>query len=288
MVNNSDAGDVSGLEEVFRAQKLSRTSESVVGASEVTAPQTGQEEALVRTEQIHAATTESMSQSGTGAATQAGSPQDPVVPVEDGLALPRASRTEAVTGGSGGKSAGLAATAVGALWRRDSSRYWTIAALSALVALVVAGVTAGTDSHHTPTTSAQGKHGSARPGSGFHTSGAASTGPTAPGSLTGAVGSGALALGAPAGTSRGSANGPGGHVTLIGAATTTGTAPPSPASNPVTPIASGIGSTVSTVGSSVTGVTNQIGSTIPTAAPAASAVNTVVNAVDQAISATPF
>ncbi len=48
-------------------------------------------------------------------------------------------------------------------WRRGSGRYWTIAAVSALAALVVAGVTADTGQQEPSNRSAQGAHETARP-----------------------------------------------------------------------------------------------------------------------------
>ncbi len=151
-----------------------------------------------------------------------------------------------------------------------------------------------------PQISAQRKHGTARPRSGCHTSGAASTGPTSPGSLTGTVGSGAQLLGTPSDGTRGSGNGSVGHVRLIGAATTTGAPFPSPTassdgspsggatsslpgsggSNPVAPIAAGVGSTERAVGAPVTGLAGQLESAVPTAAPARGAASKVVGAIE--------
>jgi hypothetical protein len=208
-------------------------------------------------------------------------------------------------------------------WKRQSNRYWTIAAFSAVVALVVAGVTAGTAQHGPSNKSAQGAHGTAGPHGLIAPPGTVSTGPTAPGSLTGAIGSGALALGTRSAGARKAGNEPGGHVTLTGAASVTGTlsspgggspggsspgggspgggsagggssgvSPGSSGSNPVSPVAAGVGNTVASVGTSVTGVANQLGSTVPAAAPATnaatSAVSGVLDSVDQAVGATTF
>ena len=68
-------------------------------------------------------------------------------------------------------------------WRRHSNRYWTIASVSALVALVAAGITAGAGQHQRSHVAAQGRHGRSRPGGGLNTSGAASMGLAAPGGL---------------------------------------------------------------------------------------------------------
>ena len=66
---------------------------------------------------------------------------------------------------------------------------------------------------------------------------------------------------------------------------TTGFPPPSGGTNPAAPVASAIGSTVSAVGSSVTTAASQIGSSVPAAAATTGVVNTVVNTLDQAVSA---
>ena len=151
-------------------------------------------------------------------------------------------------------------------WRGHSSRYWTIASVSALVALVAAGVTAGTGQHPPSHVAAQGRHGRSRPGGGLNTSGAASTGLAAPGGLL-ADAAGSAGPSSIAGTNGGpgSGNAPGGHVTLIGPATFTGApgspaapsggapsggggaagSPPPAGTNPAAPVASTVGSAVS-------------------------------------------
>ena len=190
---------------------------------------------------------------------------------------------------------------------RETSRYWTIAALSALVALVVAGVTSGTGQHGVLHHLAQGQQGPVRTHSGSHTPGTGSTGPTAPGSRTGDAASGAVSSGTPSGGPHGAAAASSGRVTLIGASSTTGTAAPPPTAppagsaggaggpappqvgrGPATPMPVGAGSTVSPVGSTVTTVAAQLGSAVPPVAPATSAVNGAVGTVDQAVSTTPL
>jgi hypothetical protein len=187
-------------------------------------------------------------------------------------------------------------------WKRETGRYWTIAALSALVAIVVAGgFTAGVGHHGLFNGSAHGADRTARPHGGTPPPVAAPTGPTAPGSLVGAVGSGALALGAPPAEARGSGSEPARRVTPSGRAATTGTLPaPSRAApavgstsassgptagNPAPSPPATVKSMVASVGSSVTGLANQFGDALPAAAPPTNAVRGAVNSVDQAVSA---
>jgi hypothetical protein len=311
MVRNHDAGDVRGLEEVFRSQEISRASGGMEGGSATTSSE-GSDAALLRRMFGHASSAlrDLHRDSDNGARDVLARRVTPATSLD--AALMRDRHAEAASSG-GGAALGANAAAVSAEppWKRQSGRYWTIAAFSAVVALVVAGVTAENAQHGPSNKSAQSAHGTVRPHGGAGTPGTASTGATAPGSLTGAIGSGALALGAPSAGVRGSGNEPGGHVTLIGAATTTGTlpspgggspggespgggssgaSPGSSGSNPVTPVGVGVGNTVTTVGMSVTGLANQLGSTVPAAAPATSAVTNavsgVLDSVDQAVSAT--
>jgi hypothetical protein len=194
--------------------------------------------------------------------------------------------------------------------KRPTTRYRTIASVGALAALVAAGITAGPSQHPRSNLSAQGKHDTARPDGGSHTPRAGSTGPTVPGgSLTAAAEPGGLSSGTGASTSTdgglGSGNSPGGHVTLVGPATftgipvspaasgnspgrvngTTGSPPLSGSINPAALPTSVVGGTASAVGSSVTTAASQVGSSVPAAASTSGVVNTVVNTIDQAVSA---
>ena len=215
----------------------------------------------------------------------------------DGVVVPpgsTAGKAALVTGGA-------AAVSAEPSWRREASRYRTIAACSALVALVAAGITAGSVQHASPKDAAQALQGGGGAGRGD----GLSTSPAAPGSLTGAVGSGVLAM-ASAGTSApatmatlASGRATGGHVTLSGAATTTGSpsspvaqaAPvPVPTTSGGTPVPSAVASAdsiVDAVGSSVTTLVQHVGTTVPTTAPVTTAVNGAVHAIDQAVSTTP-
>ncbi|HEY5335057.1 MAG TPA: hypothetical protein VIJ71_03430 [Mycobacteriales bacterium] len=306
MVKNHEVGDVRGLEEVFRSQEISRASGGMEGGSATTFSE-GRDVALLRRMFGHASSglRDLHRDSDTGATDARSHGVAPATELDAPL-MSDGHAEAASSGGGAAKGANVAAASDEPPWKRQSGRYWTIAAFSAVVALVVAGVTAGNAQHGPSNKSAQGAHGTVRPHGGVGTPGTTSTEATVPGSLTGAIGSAALALGAPAAGVRGSGNEPGGHVTLIGAATTTGTlplpvggspgggssgaSPGSSGSNPVTPVAAGVGNTVTTVGTSVTGLANQLGSTVPAAAPAASAaasaVSGVLDSVGHAVSAT--
>jgi hypothetical protein len=302
-VKNHDAGDVKGLEEVFLSQGISRAVEDGSG----TTSSEGRDVAVGRMFGHASSTLRDLHRDDDSGAGDALSQRVAPATELDAALMPERHSEAASSGGGGAAGASTAASAEPP-WKRQSGRYWTIAALSALVALVVAGVTAATDQHAPSNRSAQGAHRTAGPHGLIALPGTASTGPTAPGSFTGAIGSGALALGTPSAGARGSGNEPGGRVTLIGAATTSGTAPrssggsagggsagTSPGSsgtNPVAPVGAGLGSTVATLGTSVAGVANQLGSTVPATAPATSAatsaVSGVLDSVDQAVGATTF
>ena len=315
MVMNHDAGDVTGLEEVFRSQEISRASGGIWTGADSTTILPGTE-----TWRLRKCSARRRGSAHHRDTMRHGRPVRSVghVVTPRATALDAARHAGPVRGGLVGRRRGEGSKRgrsvwPGPPWKRQSSRYRTIAAFSAVVALVVAGVIAGTVQHGPSNRSAQGAHGTARPGSGLIAlPGTGSTGPTAPGSLTGAIGSGALALGTPSAGARNSGNEPGGHVTLTGAASVTGTlsppgggspgggspgggspgggSPGSSGSNPVSPVAAGVGNTVATVGTSVTGLANQLGSSVPATAPATNAasgaVSGVLASVDQAVSAT--
>ena len=239
-MKNHGAGDVAGLEEVFRSQHRSRL---------------------------------------------AGPALDTPVTPERPL-RPAPSAGGAVTG------AALMAFSADSSWRRETSRSWTFASMSALVALVAAGLTASAVQHRPVLGSAQGQHAAVRPHDGFHTSGAASTGPTAGGPLSGTVGSGVLALGQPPVGATASDNQPHGQVALNGAATTSGAAVASPAGSAAgapplwsgaTPVAAGVGNAVGSAGSSAAGFVSEVGSANQATAPATTAVTGVVNTAEQTV-----
>jgi hypothetical protein len=307
MVKNHDANDVRGLEDVFRSEEFSRPSGATGGGSKgITVPE-DRDDALLRRMFGHASATLRDFRRDDGSAAGSAARLGGAAAALDTASMSPNDSEMASSGGGAAVDGKGAAVSAPPPWKRESGRYWTIAAFSALVALVVAGVTADNGQHAPSNRSAQGAHGTAQPHGRAHTPhGPASTAPTAPGSLTGGVGSAALALGTPsAGTVR-SGNEPAGHVTLSGAATTTGTPPTAPGrssgggspggapgssgTNPTAPGGAAVGSTVDAVGSSVTDLANQLGSAVPTAAPATTAVtNTVsgvLNSIDQAVSPT--
>jgi hypothetical protein len=309
MVKNHDAGDVRGLEEVFRSQEISRASDE--GGSGTTSPAV-RDGALLRRTFDHAwSALRDINRDDRTSSTDAASRQVAPAAALDAALMAEPHSEGVSSGGGDARGAHGAALSGGPPWKRQGGRYWTIAALSAVVALVVAGVTAGNAQHGPSSKSALGAHGAARPHGGAGAPGAAPTGPTAPGSLTGGIGAGVLALHSLPAGGRGSGNTPGGRVTLGGAATTTGSlpstvggsptggspgggssgaSPGSGGSNPVGPVAAGVGNTVATVGTSVTGLANQLGSSVPATAPATNAasgaVSGVLASVDQAVSAT--
>jgi hypothetical protein len=294
MFGRKDAGDVRGLEEVFRSEEFRRGTENM--RRDEVAPPVGPEDMLFAEEF-----------GGPRTVVRLHDPSD----FTDSMRAP----TGDADPSNGGASGDADAETPPASWNRRSTRYWTLACVSALAALVAAGIATGSGSSHRPSIAAQGTHGAARQGSGYHTSGPDTTRPTAPGGNgTGATGSGSLSPGVEVAGTHGSSAAPGGHVSLTGAATYTG-APgspgassggsgggggrpgsPSPAggSNPVAPIAplapvgSTVGSTVSALGTSVTTAASQVGSSVPAAASTTAAVSNVISTVDQAVSASPL
>jgi hypothetical protein len=304
MFTNRDARDVGSLEEVFRSHEFGRVTDAMGGRG-VFDP-AGREGALF--------------------AQEFGRPLTAVLSHDvEGGAEPRRSA------GGGGPGALSEETEVpeqlqqvgpsrdgapsgqehaGAPSKRRATRYGTIASVTALAALVAAGVMAGVGHHARSTVSAQGKHHTARPHSGQGGPGAASTGSRIPsGSLMTAAGSGGLSSGKAMDAGLRAGNAPGVHVSLVGPSIftgnptspaasptpsgtspgvgsgATGSLPPSGTTNPVAPVASPLGNTVSAVGSSVATAASQLGSSVPAAASATGVANTIVNTLDQAVSA---
>src|ERR1700722_13457254 len=143
MVKNHDAGDVRGLEEVFRSQEISRAPGGMDGGSATTSPE-GRDVELLRKmfDQASSGLRGLHRDSDTGARDALGQRVTRATALD--AALMREGQSEAASSG-GGAALGPKAAVVSAEppWKRQSSRYWTIAAFSAVVALVVAGVTAG-------------------------------------------------------------------------------------------------------------------------------------------------
>jgi len=278
MVKNHDAGDVRGLEEVFRAQEL-RLVLGPAGDAPAGSARAAERPSKTVLGLASMAVAGSRRDDGVGPQGGPGQGATPALSLDRRLMAERQVQT---TSSGGGAALGEASVAVSAEppGKRETGRYWTLGSVSALVALVVAGVAAGAGQHPAAHASAQGRHATVRPHDGFHTSGAASTGPTAPGSLTGAVGSGA-----PAGAGV-SVNEPHGHVTLSGAATTTGTAVASLGRSADRPPPLSGGNAPAAVGSSVTGLVSQVGTAVPATTPATGAVVGVVNTVEHTVGAT--
>lgn len=187
--------------------------------------------------------------------------------------------------------------------RPERNRYRAVAAVSgiAAAALVVAGITSGTVQQRRPSeVSAQGARLSSGAGS------AAPGGPTPTATLSAAAGSSAAGGDSPLPAGDDSlpvANASEAHVTLSGPATTSGTAVPSPTaasggapagaggepgsspppppagSSPVTQVMTAVGSSVGAAEASVTAVADQLGGSIPSAAPNTSALGAVTSSI---------
>ena len=222
MINNQDAGDISGLEEVFRSQEFGRTSgTTAVGPA-------GADLSLRRGDGILGTRFGRRPVAAPVGRTEddAGSRRTPDAVGSPGAGAdedPASKEPSSVPSSGAGAGPGKGPAGGPFVWRRHSSRYWTIASVSALSALVAAGITAGMGQHPRSHVAAQARHGGSRPGGGLNTSGAASTGLAAPGGLLADAG-GSAGPSSVAGTNSEprSGNAPGGHVTLIGAATFTG------------------------------------------------------------------
>jgi hypothetical protein len=232
MVKNHDAGDVRGLEEVFRAQEL----RPVPGpAGDAPAGSARAAERPSKTVLGLASTAVAGSRPDDGVGLQGGPGQGATA----ALSLDRrlmAERQVQTAPSGGGAVLGEVSVAVSGEppGKRETCRYWTLGSVSALVAPAGAGVSVN-ESH--------------------------------------------------------------GHVTLSGAATTTGTAvaslggsadrpPPSGGSAPAAPVAAGVGSAVGAVGSSATGLLSQVGSAVPTTTSVPSALIGFVDTVEQTVGAT--
>ena len=285
MFGHKDAGDVRGLEEVFRAEEFGRRTDNA--GRDVVAPPMGPEDVLFAQEFGRPRTVVRLhdpSDFTDPTLTPTGEALRGAWTDDTGESEPRLQADPS----DGGAALGDAdAETPPASWNRRSTRYWTLACVSALAALIAACVTAGSGSSHRPSIAAQGTHGAARRGTGYHTSGPATAGPTAPGGNgTGATGSGSLSPGVEVAGTHSTSNALRGHVSLTGAATYTGA--PTGGSNPVAPtapLASTVGSAVSALGSSVTTAASQVGGPVPDAASTTGADSNVISTVDQAVSA---
>jgi hypothetical protein len=310
MFSKRDADDVGSLEEVFRSHEFGRAT-GAMGKGGVLAF-AGYEEALFAKE-FHRPLTAVPVRGVEGEAehrqsTSGGGPEAAQV---DEVEMPEQPLQETPSGGGAAPKAEHAEAPKPASTRR-ATRFWTVASVSALVALVAAGIMAGASHHPRSNVLAQGRHNTGRPHGGLQAPGAAPAGSTAPGgSLAAADGPAGLSPGTFTDGGPGAGTAPGGHVTLVGPATFTGTPvppaasgnapgagdgaiaspPPAGGTNPVAPVgpaapvASTVGNTVSAIGSSVTTATGQIASFVPATGPGVGVVNTLVNTLDPAAGA---
>ena len=157
-MKNHDAGDVRGLEEVFRSQEISRASEGIRGDGGNTS-RDGRDDALLRRMFGHSSSAiRDLHRDDHTRVDVDGALSHVVVPVTelDAAMMPERSPHAAASGGGAALGENDAAVFAEPPWKRQSGRYRTIAALSALVALVVAGVTAGSVHPGPPHRSAAG------------------------------------------------------------------------------------------------------------------------------------
>ena len=314
MFNNHEVGESAGLEAVFRSQQFGR---AVGGAAAADGSARGGREAsmfpksLDRTTRPAAASLRKRDETTGGLA-----PCDDVCqPTGDDAEetplrkLPTASPLGGTPGGEE-RAATPAATPAAVPSKPPNNGFRTAAVVSgvAAAALVVAGVTSGAGQHPSPVVSAQGKHTTGRLHGGSRSSaGGASPGTAAAGgaALTGAPGarwSLATLISSRTRRALGAGGAPGGHVSISGAATTTGgavpapvtppasgstgsagspPAPPSTGGNPGTPAGLPVENTVTGVVTSVTDAADQLGASVPAAASTTGALGNVVGGVDQ-------
>jgi len=308
MTNSQDAGEISGLEEVFRSQEFGRTPGTAADGPAGVGLSVRRGEGNVGTWFGRRPVAAPVVRTGDDGASHR--TPDAVGPsVGEADEDPASKQPSSVPASGAGAVPGRGPADDPSSWRRHSSRYWTIASVSALIALVAAGITAEMGQHQRSHVGAQGRHGKSRPGGGVDTSGAASTGLAAPGGLL-ADAPGSAGPSSVGGTNSGprSGNAPVGHVTLIAPATFTG-APGSPAApsggapsgdggsggaagsprpagtNPAASVVFTLGSTVSSATSSITTLASQIGASVSAAASTTAAVNDAITTIDQAVSA---
>lgn len=310
---DNDPGEIRGLEEVFRSRQFGRTSDSAGEGPEAVARSAAREESIFKSEFGGGRRVPAPVPRGGEAGEGAGPsirPADAAVSAD--TRPPRSAEPELAGALVGVAHAGEGAVSSSGPPKRETNTYRAIAALSAVAALVAAGVTSGVGQHRPPSVSAQGHRSPARSHQESSPSGSAATDTAAAaagGSLVDAAGSGAPSPAVHPGRSSGSSgpgSAPGGHVTLIGAATPSGTPsasptapsggsptgtggtpgfpPPSGGGNPTAPTATSVGSTVAAAGASVTTVTDQVGSSIPGTASVTSAVGIVVDGLGGAVS----
>ncbi len=307
MFTNRDTRGVGGLEEVFRSHEFGRATDPMRGRGRGVSDPADREDALLAQEfgrPLMGAP--SLDADGEEEPRPLAGAERPTGGPSEETEVPEQHRAVEASGGGAASGPEPAEAPSTEPAKRRTARYGTFACVTALVALVVGGVMAGAGHHPRSSVSAQGKHDAARPHDGRSSPGPASTGsPAASGSLTASGGSRGPSSGRGTDAGPGSGNAPGGHVSLVGPATftvtpaspgvpgdppgvgsgATASPPPSGSTNPVSAAASSAGSAVSGVGSSVTAVAGQLGGAAPAAASAVGVANTIVNTLDQAVSA---
>ena len=230
MFTNWDARDVGGLEEVFRSHEFGRVTDATRGRG-VSRP-AGCEDALFAWEFDRPLTAVPSRDVEGGAEPRRSAGGGGPEALSEETEVPEQLQQVGPSGDGAPSGPEHAETPSTAPSKRRATRYGTIASVTALVALVAAGIMAGAGHHARSSVSAQGKHHTTRPHSGLGSPGAASTGSTAPsGSLATAAGSGGQSSGKATETGLRAGNAPGGHVSLVGPSTFTGT-PTSPTASP--------------------------------------------------------
>lgn len=319
MFNDTDPGDVTGLEAVFESRYF-RRGRSTAGAAQGGARRAGQDETIFRMEFGDAGRDVAMLSSASGTGGNAPAPRDdglqPALAATSSTMGPESPAASADTAASGGGGLALPSptpSQPGGNWY--SNKYRVIAVASCVAALVLAGITAQAGQHRPSTVSAQGHRGGGGPrggnGSSTPTLGAPSTVTPPQGggtTLIGTGGSGHRSSALQTASSSGVRSGPGGHVAISGAATDepasgsspssgsgsgpggSTTPPPAGGTNPAAPVATLVASALSSVATSATGATGQVAGSVPGSSPVTGAVNgavgTAVSGITQAVGST--
>ena len=307
MFGHKDAGDVRGLEEVFRSEEFGRGTDSV-GRDEVVPP-VGPEDVLFTQEFGRPRTVVRLHDPSDFMGPTRTPGGDALEPAWDDDTEESEPGPQADPSGGGAAPGDAGAEAAPVSWNRRSTRYWTLACVSALAALVAAGVTAGSGSSHRPSIAAEGTHGAAQPRRRLPHVRVGDDRPDRSGRqphrrdrvpvavVRCRIGRGAR-CGHCAGRSRvldrrgdlhRRARFARGFVRqLCGRRRRcryTGAGGRRQPRRPPAPVASTVGSTVTALGTSVTTAASQVGSSVPAAASTAGAIGNVVTTVDQAVSA---
>ena len=160
----NDPGEIRGLEEIFRSRQFGRTSDSAGAGPEAVARSAAREESVFKSEfgggRCVPAPVPRGSEAGEGAGPSI-RPADAAVSAD--TPPPRSAEPELAGALVGVAHAGEGAVSSSGRPKRETNTYRAIAALSAVAALVAAGVTSGAGQHRPPSVSAQGPRSPARP-----------------------------------------------------------------------------------------------------------------------------